>query len=112
MNALHTHGISYPSSKPTVSYNPDIDFVDDGTMILLDKYITARTKLVLEIGSCSGLISRYIVQLSQFHKGTLICADTWKKTTTPILQEPSMSLSSEPTLSTRKSEFRTREVKL
>jgi beta-1,4-galactosyltransferase 1 len=110
MNALHTHGISYPSSKPTVSYNPDIDFVDDGTMILLDKYITARTKVVLEIGSCSGLISRYIVQLPQFHTGTLICADTWKETTTPILQEPSMSssLSSESKLSTRKSASRTR----
>lgn len=110
MNELHTHGISYPSSKPTVSYNPDIDFVDDGTMILLDKYITARTKVVLEIGSCSGLISRYIVQLPQFHTGTLICADTWKETTTPILQEPSMSssLSSESKLSTRKSASRTR----
>jgi len=109
MNALHTHTISYPSSKPNVSYDPDIDFVDDGTMLLLDKYITARTKVVLEIGSCSGLISRYIVQLSQFHTGTLICADTWKETTTPSLQERSMSSSSSSSTPSSESKSSTRK---
>ena len=94
MNALRKIAIPYPDTKPCVPYDPTVDFVDDGTLMLLDKYITSRTKWVLEIGSCSGLTSRYISHLTQFKTGTLICIDTWDDTLHSSVRKSSVKMCS------------------
>ena len=79
MNRLVSQRYVFPTTRPEVIYDPSVDFINDGMMMLLERHIHRTTKCVLEVGPCTGLSTRYSLSLPNTPHLKMVCVDLWKQ---------------------------------